>query len=144
MAKAFSVLVVDDFVDGRELLTEYLCYRGFKVIEASSGTDCLRLARTEHPDVVLMDLGLPDIDGWQVTKRLRADLATQDLLIIAVTAHALNSEVQKALDAGCNAVVPKPYDLQTLANTIATACRRHAAANAPTNRRTTQKPAPTP
>jgi CheY-like chemotaxis protein len=143
MPRSFSVLVVDDFVDGRELLTEYLCYRGFTVIEASSGTECLRVARTAHPDVVLMDLGMPDLDGWEVTKRLRADPATRDLLIIAVTAHALNAELQRALDAGCNAVVPKPYDLEALANTVTTACRRQAAAKGATKRRTPHKPAPT-
>src|SRR5581483_7368122 len=105
------ILVVDDFPDGRELLAEYLRFRGFDVIEATSGDEAIALTQRLRPDVVLMDLGMPHVDGWEATRRLKGDPATANTLIVAVTAHALTTEMDAALAAGCDAVVAKPYDL---------------------------------
>jgi CheY-like chemotaxis protein len=100
-----------------ELLTTHL-----------KGLEAIRIAGRERPDIVLMDLRLPVMDGWEATKVLRRDPATSHLLIVAVTAHALASEMQSALDAGCDAVVAKPYDLASLAKAMASACKGGIAA----------------
>ena len=119
MTDTRPILVVDDFVDGRELLSEYLEFRGFSVVAAKSGREAIALAPQIRPSAVLMDLGMPDVDGWEATRRLRQNPDTRDVMIIAVTAHALNREVQAALDAGCDAVVAKPYDLAAFADALA-------------------------
>lgn len=102
------VLVVDDFEAGRELVAEYLSYRGYRVATAVDGAEALEKAAELSPDAVLMDLSLPVIDGWEATRRLRRDEATRDVKVIALTAHALDSERQRALEAGCDEVVTKP------------------------------------
>jgi two-component system cell cycle response regulator DivK len=119
MTDTRPILVVDDFLDGRELLSEYLEFRGFSVVAAKSGREAIALAPQIRPSAVLMDLGMPDIDGWEATRRLRQNPDTRDVMIIAVTAHALTREVQAALDAGCDAVVAKPYDLAAFADALA-------------------------
>jgi two-component system cell cycle response regulator DivK len=124
MADTRPILVVDDFLDGRELLSEYLEFRGFSVVAAKSGSEAVALAPQIRPSAILMDLGMPDIDGWEATRRLRQNPDTRDVMIIAVTAHALNREVQAALDAGCDAVVAKPYDLVAFADALAAAMTR--------------------
>lgn len=120
-ANARPVLVVDDYPDGRELLAEYLQYRGFSVVAANSGAEALAIAAQIRPAAILMDLRMPDMDGWEATRRLRGDPATRDIMIVAVTAAALTDEVEKALRAGCDAVVAKPYDLTTFADALAVA-----------------------
>lgn len=107
-APAPLVLVVDDYTDGRELLVEYLSFSGFRVEQAADGPEALDKARALLPDVILMDLSLPTLDGWEVTRRLRADAATRATRIIAVTAHALESHAESSRAAGCDAVVTKP------------------------------------
>lgn len=102
------VLVVDDFAAGRELCAEYLLYRGYEVATAADGAEALEQAFTLRPDAILMDLSLPEIDGWEATRRLRADRRTRGIKIIALTAHALESERDRALEAGCDEVVTKP------------------------------------
>src|SRR5437762_1697383 len=87
-----SVLIVDDSPDGREMLAEYLTFRGFEVIEAVNGEDALTHARTRHPTVILMDLQMPGIGGWEATRQLKADATTRDIIVIAVTAHALTPD----------------------------------------------------
>jgi two-component system, cell cycle response regulator DivK len=102
------VLVVDDVDHGREIFAEYLEFRGFRVATAADGLEALEKAFELRPDVILMDLSLPGIDGWEATRRLKADERTQDIPIIALTAHALASAHEKAREVGCNAVVTKP------------------------------------
>jgi two-component system cell cycle response regulator DivK len=118
------VLVVDDYADGREMLAEYLSFRGFAVAAAQSGVEALSVAAQVHPSVVLMDLRMPDMDGWEATRRLRGTAETADAIIVAVTAHALANEVKRALAAGCDAVVSKPYDLALFADALATALQQ--------------------
>jgi CheY-like chemotaxis protein len=102
------VLVVDDMPDGREICAEYLSYRGYRVATAADGHEALAKAQELLPAVILMDLSLPGIDGWEVTRRLRRDERTRRLAIVALTAHALPSARDEAIAAGCDAVVTKP------------------------------------
>ena len=102
------VLVVDDVDHGREIFAEYLEYRGFRVATAADGLEAIEKAFELRPDVILMDLSLPGIDGWEATRRLKGDERTRDIPIIALTAHALASAHEKAREVGCNAVVTKP------------------------------------
>jgi two-component system cell cycle response regulator DivK len=102
------VLVVDDFAAGRELCAEYLLFRGYEVATAADGAEALEQAFALRPDAILMDLSLPAIDGWEATRRLRADGRTRGIKIIALTAHALETERDRALAAGCDEVVTKP------------------------------------
>jgi two-component system, cell cycle response regulator DivK len=102
------VLVVDDVDHGREIFAEYLEYRGFRVATAADGLEALDKAFELRPDVILMDLSLPGIDGWEATRRLKQDERTRHIPIIALTAHALASAHERAREVGCNAVVTKP------------------------------------
>jgi two-component system, cell cycle response regulator DivK len=102
------VLVVDDVDHGREIFAEYLEFRGFRVATAADGLEAMEKAFELHPDVILMDLSLPGIDGWEATRRLKQDDRTRDIPIIALTAHALAAAHDKAREVGCNAVVTKP------------------------------------
>lgn len=102
------VLVVDDVAHGREIFAEYLEFRGFRVATAADGLEALDKAFELLPDVILMDLSLPQLDGWEATKRLKGDDRTRTIPIIALTAHALASAHEKAMAAGCDSVVTKP------------------------------------
>jgi two-component system cell cycle response regulator DivK len=113
-----SILVVDDSCDSREMLIEYLLFRGFEVTEARNGSEAIDVARRVHPQIILMDLSMPIMDGWQATRQLKADPLTQGITIICVTAHAFRPEQRLALAAGCDVVVAKPYDLTALANAL--------------------------
>ena len=102
------VLVVDDVAHGREIFAEYLEFRGFRVATAADGLEALDKAFELKPDVILMDLSLPELDGWEATKRLKGDDRTKMIPVIALTAHALASAHDKAMAAGCDSVVTKP------------------------------------
>src|SRR5579864_1137033 len=112
------VLVVDDFADGLEMVEEYLTFRGLSVVTASNGVDALRVARERAPAIVLMDLSMPGVDGWEATRQLKADPRTSNAVVIAVTAHALLQDKGKAMDAGADAFVPKPFELSTLCDAL--------------------------
>lgn len=127
MVKAVSVLVVDDFPDALEMVEEYLTFRGFRVHVADSGKQAIDLARAVRPDVILMDLTMPDIDGWTATRILKTDPRTKGICVIAITAHALKVEIESALNAGCDAVISEPFDLVALADAlphVRTDCRK--------------------
>jgi two-component system, cell cycle response regulator DivK len=104
------VLVADDFADTRDIVNEILTYGGFRVAEASSGPEALSRVRELLPAVVLMDLSLPGLDGWEVTRRLRQDPKTKHITIIALTAHARDEELMRAREAGCDDVITKPCE----------------------------------
>jgi two-component system cell cycle response regulator DivK len=118
MAKKPSVLVVDDFADGREMVAEYLAFRGFTVTEARDGEEAIELARKLKPEIVLMDLRMPGMDGWEATRRLKKDPQTRHIPVVALTAHALTPEIAAARNAGCDAVVAKPCDIGALADSL--------------------------
>jgi two-component system, cell cycle response regulator DivK len=102
------VLVVDDYPDAREMYAEYLRYSGFDVIEAGNGIEALERATDSAPDIILMDLSLPVMDGWEATRRLKADQSTARIPIVALTGHALAGIHEGAKSAGCDAFVTKP------------------------------------
>jgi len=102
------VLVVDDYPDAREMYAEYLQFSGFDVIEAGNGMEALERAADSAPDIILMDLSLPVMDGWEATRRLKADKSTADIPIVALTGHALAGILEGAKKAGCDAFVTKP------------------------------------
>ena len=102
------VLVVDDHQDAREMYAEYLEFSGFRTAEARNGAEALEKAFALTPDVILMDLSLPVMDGWEATRRLRADARTRNIPIVALTGHALSGHADGAKDAGCDAYVTKP------------------------------------
>lgn len=107
-ALAPLVLVVDDVAHGREIFAEYLEFRGFRVATAADGQEAIDRAFELRPDVILMDLSLPRVDGWEATRRLKQDERTAAIPIIALTAHALAAAHDKAKEVGCDAVVTKP------------------------------------
>jgi two-component system, cell cycle response regulator DivK len=102
------VLVVDDFEDNRAMYVEYLEFQGFRVVEAVNGLDAVERTRELLPLVVVMDLSLPVMDGWEATRRIKADPRTRHVRVIALTGHAEPSHTKKALDAGCDDFVAKP------------------------------------
>lgn len=102
------ILIVEDFDDAREMYRDYLQFAGFNVETARDGREGIEKARAVQPDLVLMDLSLPVIDGWEATRLLKSDPATKDILIVALSAHALAAEGQRARDAGCDGFIAKP------------------------------------
>ncbi len=102
------VLLVDDYPDAREMYSEYLQFSGFDVIEAANGMEALQRAADQAPDIILMDLSLPVMDGWEATRRLKADSRTADIPVVALTGHALAGISEGAKQAGCDAFVTKP------------------------------------
>jgi two-component system cell cycle response regulator DivK len=102
------VLVVDDFEDNRTLYAEYLSYSGYRVQEASNGEEAVALTQRLKPHVVVMDLSLPVMDGWEATRRLKADEGTKHIPVIALTGHALAGHSRGAQEAGCDAFLAKP------------------------------------
>jgi len=102
------VLLVDDYPDAREMYSEYLQYSGFDVVEATNGMEALKSAVESSPDIILMDLSLPVMDGWEATRRLKADERTASIPVVALTGHALAGISEGAKRAGCDAFVTKP------------------------------------
>jgi two-component system, cell cycle response regulator DivK len=102
------VLLVDDYPDAREMYSEYLNVSGFDVVEAADGLEALQRAADQVPDVILMDLSLPVMDGWEATRRLKADARTAEIPVVALTGHALTGVPEQARLAGCDAFVIKP------------------------------------
>src|SRR6267142_7164465 len=102
------VLVVDDYPDAREMYSEYLEFSGFDVIQAVNGIEALQRAVDAAPDIILMDLSLPVMDGWEATRRLKADDRTASIPVVALTGHALAGISEGAKKAGCDSFVTKP------------------------------------
>jgi two-component system cell cycle response regulator DivK len=102
------VLIVEDQADLRQLYAQQLTLSGFDVIEAGNGADAITHTGAQQPDVVLMDLSLPVVDGWEATRRLKSDARTAHIPVVALTAHDGSGELQRATNAGCDWFVPKP------------------------------------
>ena len=99
---------MDDYPDAREMYTEYLEFSGFDVVQAGNGAEALERALETIPDIILMDLSLPVMDGWEATRRLKADKRTGRIPVVALTGHALAGISEGAKKAGCDAFVTKP------------------------------------
>jgi CheY-like chemotaxis protein len=105
---ARTVLLVEDNTDNRTIYSTALAYAGFRVIEACTGQEGLERARSESPDLILMDMAMPVLDGWTATRMLKADAGTRHIPVLALTAHAMPADRQIALEAGCDGYLMKP------------------------------------
>ncbi len=103
-----TILLVEDNLHNRRIFTSILTHYGFAVREAVNGAEAVELARSLRPDLILMDLSLPVLDGWEATRQIKGDDALRPIPIIALTAHAMSGDEGRALDAGCDAYLSKP------------------------------------
>jgi two-component system, cell cycle response regulator DivK len=104
-----KILIVEDVEMNRDLLVQLL-EDDYELVEATDGKQGLEMAARERPDLILLDISLPEMDGWEVTRRIRADEALKQIPIIAVTAHAMAGDEEKAYAQGCNGYLSKPID----------------------------------
>jgi two-component system, cell cycle response regulator DivK len=113
-----KILLVEDNELNQDMLSRRLRRKGYQVVVAVDGQSGLEMTQTEAPDLILMDMGLPILDGWEATRRLKADAATRHVPVIALTAHAMSSDREKALEAGCDDYETKPVELPRLLGKI--------------------------
>ena len=104
------ILIVEDNADNRDIYSTILRHAGFEVLEAADGEEGVRLARERMPAVVLMDVAMPGMNGWEATRLLKGDPATASIHVIAVTAYAMAADRQKAQDVGCDGYLAKPVE----------------------------------
>jgi two-component system, cell cycle response regulator DivK len=102
------ILIVDDVADNRDIYADFLRFSGYDVIEAKDGFEAVEIAQAQIPDLVLMDLSLPGMDGWDATRKIKASSKTSHVKVIAVTGHALEGTSKGARDAGCDGFLAKP------------------------------------
>jgi two-component system, cell cycle response regulator DivK len=107
-AEAPLILVVDDFEDNRAMYVEYLQFQGLRVVEAVNGEEAVDRATALLPAVVIMDLSLPVMDGWEATRRIKSNAKTKHIKVVALTGHAEPAHAKRALEAGCDDFVAKP------------------------------------
>jgi two-component system cell cycle response regulator DivK len=112
------ILIIEDNDLNRDMLSRRLVRRGFQVVVAADGAAGVEAAIRERPDLVLMDMSLPVVDGWQATRMIKADPATSAIPVMALTAHALKEDRERALEAGCDEFETKPVDLDRLLGKI--------------------------
>jgi CheY-like chemotaxis protein len=121
-----KILIVEDNIENWDMLSRRLQRRGYEVVIAGDGQQALEMARSEAPDLILMDMNLPVMDGWEATRRLKADPQTHALPIIAVTAHGMAGDREKVLEVGCDEHHTKPVELTKLLAQIETALKKAA------------------
>ena len=114
MASGPRVLLVEDNEMNLDMLSRRLQRKKYQVLAAVNGQEGVEMARAEQPDLILMDMSLPILDGWQATRLLKADPETRDIPVMALTAHAMAEDRKKALDAGCDDYDTKPVELRRL------------------------------
>jgi CheY-like chemotaxis protein len=112
------ILLVEDQEMNRDMLSRRLKKRGFEVSIAVDGAEGVDKARSEGPDLILMDMSLPVMDGWEATRTLKSDEATREIPVVALTAHAMSTDREKAMEAGCDAYETKPVELPRLLETM--------------------------
>jgi len=113
-----KILLVEDNEYNRDMLSRRLIKNGFKISVAVDGIESVQLAKSLKPDLILMDMSLPLMDGWEATLRIKADPETRNIPLIALTAHAMGEDRQKALDAGCDEYDTKPIEFSRLLSKI--------------------------
>jgi CheY-like chemotaxis protein len=113
-----KILLVEDNEMNRDMLSRRLGRKGFEVVIATDGAQGVEMARSEAPDLILMDMSLPVLDGWEATRRLKADAELARIPVIALTAHAMAGDREKALEAGCDDYDTKPIELSRLLGKI--------------------------
>jgi CheY-like chemotaxis protein len=112
------ILLVEDNEMNRDMLSRRLQRRGYEVLVAVDGRQGVEMARAERPSLILMDMSLPELDGWDATRQIKADPATQAIPVIALTAHAMSGDRDRALEAGCDDFDTKPVELESLLGKI--------------------------
>jgi two-component system cell cycle response regulator DivK len=112
------VLVVEDQEDNRQILRDLLANAGYEMIEAQNGEEALIAVQSQNPDLILMDIQLPVLDGYEATRRIKAQPGLRHIPIIVVTSYALSGDEERARAAGCDAYVAKPYSARRLLETI--------------------------
>ena len=115
---ASRILVIEDNEDNLSLMRLLLERANYTVLMASNGFLGLETARSERPDLILLDLAMPEMDGWEVARQIKSDITTRDIPIIVVTAHALPKDRERAVDAGCDAFIVKPFSVSKLIGEI--------------------------
>jgi two-component system, cell cycle response regulator DivK len=123
-----TLLIVEDNEMNRDMLSRRLQRRGYEVLLATDGAQGVATARDRNPDLVLMDMSLPVIDGWEATRQLKSQDATRRIPVIALTAHAMSGDRERAVDAGCDDYDTKPIELERLLGKIALCLGRVGAA----------------
>lgn len=118
------VLIVEDNVDNFELVRFLLERAGYQVLSAANGLEGLDAAKRERPDLILMDLSMPEMDGWNATSHLKADEETRDIPVLALTAHTLPGDRKRAIDAGCDGYISKPINVASFDKLVATLLRQ--------------------
>ncbi len=113
------ILIVEDNQMNLELVSDILEWGGYEVIQARGGEEALAAARRGRPDLILMDLQLPEMDGLEVTRRLKEDEALKDIIVVALTAHAMRGDEERARAAGCSGYIAKPIDTRRFISVIA-------------------------
>ncbi len=113
-----KILLVEDNEMNRDMLSRRLARKGYEVVLAVDGPSGVAMAQSESPDLVLMDMSLPVLDGWEATRRLKVDPATEHIPVIALTAHAMSGDREKAIEAGCDDYDTKPVELARLLEKI--------------------------
>ena len=116
--KTHTVLLVDDDIHNQKIFETVLRHSGFQVRQAGNGEEALREARTHRPDLILMDLSIPVIDGWECTRQLKADESTRNIIILALIAHAMHGDEERALAAGCDGYLSKPISPRKLVEEV--------------------------
>jgi CheY-like chemotaxis protein len=114
-----KVLVVEDNEANRDMLTRRLQRRGFEVVFAVDGAEGVAMSKSEVPDIILMDMSLPVMNGWEATRAIKADATTAQIPVIALTAHSMAGDREKAMEAGCDDYDTKPVDLPRLLEKMA-------------------------
>lgn len=113
-----KILLVEDNEMNRDMLSRRLTRRGFEVVFAADGQQGVDLARSERPDIILMDMSLPVMDGWEATRRIKADATMRTIPVIGLTAHAMSGDREKAIEAGCDDYDSKPVEIDRLLGKI--------------------------
>jgi two-component system cell cycle response regulator DivK len=122
-----KILLVEDNDMNRDMLSRRLLRRGYDVVMALDGQQAVEMAAAEKPDLILMDMSLPVLDGWEATRRIKAAAETREIPVIALTAHAMSGDREKALESGCDDYDTKPIDLPRLLEKMTAALGRSSA-----------------
>lgn len=125
------VLIVDDVADQRDIHATYLRFHGYETLEASSGEEALRVTLQQRPDLVIMDVKLPRMDGWRATERLKSDPVTREIPILILTARVLTKDRARSVAAGADAYLPKPCELDQVLEQVERLIRSAATSATP-------------
>jgi two-component system cell cycle response regulator DivK len=120
----YKILIIEDDDMNMDMITKRLELRGYRVVAAVDALRGIALAREEPPDLILMDVNLPGVDGWEATRRLKAEAATRDIPVVALTAHAMERDRERAREAGCDGYESKPVDFPRLMSKMETLLMR--------------------